>query len=58
MSGRLNREWMTYERETKEKTDDNDVILQSPYFGQRKGNPIGENLQIIKNNFLNNFPGF
>ena len=30
------------ERETKEKTDDNDVILQSKYFGQRKGNPIGK----------------
>jgi len=58
VSGRLNREWMEYERQTEVKTHDYDFILQGPYFGQRKINPIGKTLHIIKNNFLNNFPGF
>ena len=33
--------WSMRERDQK-KTDDNDFILQRPYFRYRKGNPIGK----------------
>ena len=59
MSGRLNGEGMEYERETKEKTHDHDFMLQGPYLDREKVIQWGKkNLKIIKNNFLNNLPGF
>ena len=52
MSGRLNGEWMEYERETKEKTHDHYFILQGPYLDREKVIQWGKKtLQIIKNNF-------
>ena len=36
MSGRLNGEWMEYERETKEKIHDHDFVLQGPYLDREK----------------------
>ena len=47
----LNGEWMKYERETKEKTQDHDFILQGPYLDREKVIQWENPLQIIKNNF-------
>ena len=53
VSGRLNGEWMEYERETKEKTHDHYFILQGPYLDREKviqwgKNPANHKEQILK----------
>ena len=51
----LNKEWMEYERETKEKTHDHDFILHGPYWDREKviqwgkKNPANNEEQFLKN---------